>query len=175
MKASTMISLLFNLFLFSSSQASLSSPYAHEEFHSLSLNPQNFNSISSELPFNHNRCGKKYCVAGATLGELYYSIAQKSRTLAFPAGVCPIVGVGGHLSGGGYGMLSRKHGIAIDHIIDAQLVDVNGQILDRESMGEDLFWAIRGSGGASFGVIIEWKIKLVSVPQNVGVQCSQNP
>ncbi|KAM7530372.1 hypothetical protein LguiB_033782 [Lonicera macranthoides] len=72
--------------------------------------------------------------------------------------VCPTIGVGGHFSSGGYGMLSRKHGIAIDHIIDAQLVDVNGQIIDRESLGEDLFWAIRGGGHASFRVIIEWKI-----------------
>lgn len=246
MKA-TIISLLFNLFLLYSSQASVSSPYAHEEFHSLSLNPQNFNSISSVIytPNNssylpilnsliqnqrfsttntktsihchtinfskkngiemriqiggHDYEGLSYTSespffvvdmrnfhsitidveksiawvqAGATLGELYYSIAEKSRTLAFLAGVCPTVGVGGHFSGRGYGMLSRKHGIAIDHIIDARLVDVNGQILDQESMGEDLFWAIRGGGGASFGVIIEWKIKLVSVPQNVSVQCS---
>ncbi|KAK6123826.1 hypothetical protein DH2020_042427 [Rehmannia glutinosa] len=45
---------------------------------------------------------------GATLGELYYTLARKSRTLAFPAGVCPTVGVGGHFSGGGYGVMSRK-------------------------------------------------------------------
>ena len=36
-------------------------------------------------------------------------------------------------------------------------------------MGEDLFWAIRGGGGASFGVIVEWKIQLVPVPSNVTV------
>ncbi|XWS69575.1 hypothetical protein CRYUN_Cryun04dG0191000 [Craigia yunnanensis] len=107
--------------------------------------------------------------AGATIGELYYRIAEKSRTLAFPAGVCPTVAVGGHFSGGGYGMLMRKFGIAADYIIDAQLVDVDGKILDRNSMGEDLFWAIRGGGGASFGVILAWKVKLVSVPSTVTV------
>uniref|UniRef100_A0A6N2LRX8 FAD-binding PCMH-type domain-containing protein n=1 Tax=Salix viminalis TaxID=40686 RepID=A0A6N2LRX8_SALVM len=77
--------------------------------------------------------------AGATLGELYYSISEKSRILAFPA----------------------------DNVIDAQLIDAKGRILDRASMGEDLFWAIRGGGGQSFGVVVAWKIRLVEVPSTV--------
>ncbi|KAL9366206.1 hypothetical protein Peur_037405 [Populus x canadensis] len=72
--------------------------------------------------------------SGATIGEVYYRIAEKSRTLAFPASVCPTVGVGGHFSGGGYGMLMRKYGLAADHIIDAQLVDVKA-----DKLHEDLF------------------------------------
>ncbi|KAL7142415.1 hypothetical protein ABFS83_08G121900 [Erythranthe nasuta] len=107
--------------------------------------------------------------AGATLGEVFYAIAGKSNTHAFPAGVCPTVGVGGHVSGGGYGNLMRKYGLTVDNVVDAKIVDVKGRILDRKSMGEDLFWAITGGGGSSFGVVLSYKIKLVRVPNRVTV------
>ncbi|KAM0843476.1 hypothetical protein ACQ4PT_057686 [Festuca glaucescens] len=105
--------------------------------------------------------------SGATLGELYYAISKASNTLAFPAGLCPTIGVGGHLSGGGFGMLLRKYGAAIDNVLDATLVDAKGRLLDKQAMGADVFWAIRGGGGASFGIVLSWKVNLVPVPPTV--------
>ncbi|KAJ6950864.1 hypothetical protein NC651_004523 [Populus alba x Populus x berolinensis] len=79
------------------------------------------------------------------------------------------VGVGGHFGGGGYGNMMRKYGLSVDNIIDAKMVDVNGRLLDRKSMGEDLFWAITGGGGSSFGVVLAYKINIVRVPEVVTV------
>ncbi|KAL0406665.1 UNVERIFIED_CONTAM: Berberine bridge enzyme-like 18 [Sesamum latifolium] len=66
-------------------------------------------------------------------------------------------------------MMSRKHSIAIDHVIDAKIMNVDGRILDRRCMGEDLFWAIRGGGGTSFGIVLAWRVRLITVPETVTV------
>ncbi|XP_027063063.2 berberine bridge enzyme-like 8 [Coffea arabica] len=128
------------------------------------LDMSNFRSISIDVKGQTAWVG-----AGATVGEVYYSIYEANSTLGFPAAYCPTVGIGGHISGGGYGPLVRQFGLAADNVIDARVIDANGTVLDRKSMGEDLFWAIRGGGGASFAAILGYKLKLVEIPEKVTV------
>lgn len=124
----------------------------------------NLNSVKVDV---HSKTA--WVDGGATLGETYYAIAHATGGYGFSAGSCPTVGSGGHFSGGGFGFLSRKYGLAADNIVDAEVVDAKGALLDRKRMGEDLFWAIRGGGGGSWGVVVGWKIKLLEVPPTVTV------
>ncbi|CAL5003958.1 unnamed protein product [Urochloa decumbens] len=107
--------------------------------------------------------------SGATLGELYHAVGEASKTLAFPGGTCSTLGLGGFVSGGGFGLLARKHGIAADNVLDAILIDASGRALNRDTMDADVFWAIRGGGGGSWGVVYSWKLQLVTVPDTITV------
>ncbi|KAH7433329.1 hypothetical protein KP509_07G064000 [Ceratopteris richardii] len=107
--------------------------------------------------------------AGVRIGELYHAIAsQSSNRLGFPAGTCSTVGMSGQIMGGGYGMLSRKYGVAADRVLQAQVIDGNGKLIKRVSTSNpDLFWALRGGGGGAWGIVVAWKLKLVDLPETI--------
>ncbi|CAN1226475.1 Berberine bridge enzyme-like 8 [Linum grandiflorum] len=76
----------------------------------------NLRSVDVDIPSE-----TAWIQTGAILGEVYYRIAEKSNVHGFPAGICPTVGVGGHVSGGGYGNMLRQHGLTVDNVVDAML------------------------------------------------------
>jgi FAD/FMN-containing dehydrogenase len=87
---------------------------------------------------------------------------------AGPGGECPTVRNAGYSLGGGYGFLSRRFGLGCDHILEAELVDAQGQVLKvNEHEHPDLFWALRGAGGAGFGVVTSVKYRLDPVPKTI--------
>jgi FAD/FMN-containing dehydrogenase len=103
---------------------------------------------------------------GCTWGEV--DRATNEHGLATPSGIISTTGVGGLTLGGGLGHLTRKHGLAIDNLLEAELVLASGERV-RASADEnpDLFWAIRGGGG-NFGVVTSFLFRLHDVGTIVG-------
>jgi hypothetical protein len=77
------------------------------------------------------------------------------------SGTCPSVGTGGYLLGGGLGMLTNSLGPGSDSIIEMKMVSAKGDLLTINSVeNADLFWALRGAGGGSFGIVTSFKVRI---------------
>ena len=95
------------------------------------------------------------------------SIAATQRHgLAVPLGINSTTGVAGLTLGGGFGWLTRKHGLTIDNLVSADVVIGTGVVPASANENADLFWAIRGGGG-NFGVVTRFEFALHPVGPDV--------
>lgn len=101
----------------------------------LVISTANLTSVSVD-----NSTGIAYVQPGIRLGQMALDIyEQAGRALAH--GTCPQVGAGGHTSFGGYGFGSRKWGLMLDQVVQAEAVLANGTIVNASATeNEDLFW-----------------------------------
>ena len=95
--------------------------------------------------------------SGCTWGEVDH--ATHVFGLAVPSGIISTTGVAGLTLGGGHGYLTRKFGLTIDNLLEADLVLADGSFVTvNADENEDLYWAIRGGGG-NFGVVTSFTFK----------------
>ncbi len=81
--------------------------------------------------------------------------------MTIPAASGASVGIAGLTLGGGFGVVSRKYGLACDNVIGVELVDASGELVYANAeQNPDLFWACRGGGGGNFGIVTAFDFKL---------------
>ena len=107
--------------------------------------------------------------AGTTWMQAYQAVTTQSAKYV-QGGGCTTVGVAGLIQSGGFGSFSKHYGLAAGSLLEAEIVTADGKIrVANASTNPDLFWALKGGGGGSFGVVSRVTVRLHELPQFFGV------
>ena len=133
------------------------------------------NAISLQEAFVGKGCeGKQPPLPAVTIeaGALWLAAYEAVTTRAgryVQGGGCATVGVAGLIQSGGFGSFSKNYGLAAAALLEAEIVTADGVARTANAhTNPDLFWAIKGGGGGSFGVVIRVTLRTRELPQYFG-------
>ena len=105
--------------------------------------------------------------AGAIWGQVYDKVTKSGRYVQ--GGGCLTVGVAGFVQGGGFGSLSKAFGTGAANLLEAEVVTADGKVrIVNEHVEPELFFALRGGGGGTFGVVTRVTLKTHPLPTFIG-------
>lgn len=108
--------------------------------------------------------------AGTRWLEAYKKVVVDNNRYVQGGGCTSVGAAGGFIQGGGFGSFSKKFGIAASNILQAEIVTANGEvIIANRCQHPDLFWALKGGGGGTFGVVSHLTIKTYPLPKTFGI------
>jgi FAD/FMN-containing dehydrogenase len=105
---------------------------------------------------------------GVIWGRAYDAVTNHGGRYV-QGGGCTTVGVSGLVQGGGFGSYSKGYGMAAASLIEAEVVTADGRVRIANACREpDLFWALKGGGGGTFGVVTRFTLATHPLPANFG-------
>jgi FAD/FMN-containing dehydrogenase len=106
--------------------------------------------------------------SGAMWIDAYHAVTVEGGRYV-QGGGCTTVGVAGLIQGGGFGSWSKKFGMAAAGLLEAAIVTADGEVrIANACTNPDLFWAIKGGGGGSFGVLTKLTLRTRDLPDFFG-------
>jgi FAD/FMN-containing dehydrogenase len=106
--------------------------------------------------------------AGAMWIDAYTAVTTRAGRYV-QGGGCTTVGVPGLVQGGGFGSFSKRFGTAASSLLEAEIVTADGQVrIANAFTNPDLFWAIKGGGGGTFGVVTRMTLRTHELPEYFG-------
>lgn len=106
--------------------------------------------------------------AGTLWGDAYDAVTLRAGRHV-QGGGCRSVSVAGLVQSGGFGTWSKRYGTAAAALIEAEMVTADGRARTvNECMHPDLYWALKGGGGGSFGVVTQVTLRTDELPHLVG-------
>ncbi|MGH7925515.1 MAG: BBE domain-containing protein, partial [Candidatus Binatus sp.] len=105
-----------------------------------------------------------------TIGMQAYHAVTTEGGKYVQAGGCTTVCLGGLVQSGGFGSFSKHYGTAAGSLLEAEVVTADGKIrIANACTNPDLFWALKGGGGGTFGVVTKMTLRLHDLPEYFGV------
>ncbi len=106
--------------------------------------------------------------AGAMWIDAYTAVTTRAGRYV-QGGGCTTVGVPGLVQGGGFGSFSKRFGTAAASLLEAEIITADGQVrIANAHTNPDLFWAIKGGGGGTFGVVTRMTLRTHELPEYFG-------
>lgn len=106
--------------------------------------------------------------SGAIWMQAYDAVTTKAGAYV-QGGGCTTVGVAGLIQSGGFGSFSKHFGTGASNLIEAEVVTADGKIRTANaSTNPDLYWALKGGGGGSFGVVSKLTLRVHDLPEFAG-------
>lgn len=106
--------------------------------------------------------------AGCLWGEVYRDTAVRHNRYV-QGGGCLTVGVGGFVLGGGFGSFSKAYGTGAANLVEAEIVTADGRVRTVSKWRDpELFFALRGGGGGSFGIVTHLTLQTFPLPDTIG-------
>lgn len=108
------------------------------------------------------------CGAGAIWMQAYDTVTTKGGAYV-QGGGCTTVGVAGLIQSGGFGSFSKHYGTAAAGLLEAEVVTADGKVrIANACTNPDLFWALKGGGGGSFGVVSKVTLRVREIAESWG-------